>query len=490
MAPPCHRAAPGPTRPTATVTPEITARAGHAARWLLVVCGCVLASARAQAEIVVSPAAGQELGLTIYHADLGLVRDLRRVSLPTGTSRLAITGISSQIQPETALLSSDKPLEVLAQYYRFDALSADTLLERYVGREIGVARINPASGEETHLRAKLLSVRDGAAVFRIGDSIETDGALSPWRFILDPDPDLREQPTLVAEVDTAVGGEQSLELGYLSRGLSWEADYVVRLGPGGVGTELLAWASIHNATGTTYPAARVQLVAGEINRIGGLNEVELRTQEMPAALPAAEDRLFEYQLYSLERPVTLPARQSVHVPLFAALKAPVQKLYRVTAPLALFGTTPGVQDLKVQTALRFTHTGEVLGRPLPSGVMRVYQQEAGGAGQFLGEARINPVPAGEETVIDVGTSLDIGARRRQLDYKRLPRDEQEAAWTIEFHNTKPEAVAIEVTQPFTGAWRIVEENLTHRRDSADLARWDVNVPAGGRTLLAYRVRTR
>lgn len=453
----------------------------------------LLASASAYAEVVSSPATGQDVSLTIYHSDLALVRDVRRVSLPTGDSRLAITGVSTQIQPETALLASDRPLLVLAQHYRNDVLSGDALLERFVGREIEAVRVNPASGEEKREKAVLLSVHEGQAVFRIGERIESDGALSPWRLVVERGPEVREEPTLLADLNSSVGGEHLIELSYLSRGFSWDADYVLRLNPGNDGMDLLAWATLHNATGTTYTGARLSLVSGEVNRIGGMREVELRgAQDMPGGMPgtAAEDRQFEYQLYTIERPVTLPARQSVHVPLFSTSRAPVRKIYRATAPLALFGAVLGNQDLRIGTALAFANVPPGLGRPLPSGAVRVYQREPSGTGQFLGEARINPVAEGDDAIIEVGATLDVSARRRQTDFKRLPRDEQEAAWAIEFRNTKTEAVTVDLTQPFTGQWRIVEESLPHRRDAADAANWSVTIPAGGKVTLSYRARSR
>lgn len=457
----------------------------------------LLTAAPAAAEVASSPATGQDVSLTIYHADLALVRDVRRVTLPTGDSRLAITGVSTQIQPETALLASDRPLLVLSQHYRNDALSGDTLLERFVGREIEAVRVNPASGEEQHEKAVLLSVREGQAVFRIGERIESDGALSPWRLVVERGQDVREEPTLLADLNSSVGGEHLIELSYLSRGFSWDADYVLRLNPGNDGMDLLAWATLHNASGTTFTNARLSLVSGEVNRIAGMRgeaAADLRSApDLPGGMPggaAGDDRLFEYQLYTIERPVTLPARQSVHVPLFSTSRAPVRKLYRTTAPLALFGAVIGNQDLRIATALSFANVSPGLGRPLPSGAVRVYQREPSGTGQFLGEARINPVAEGDDAIIEVGATLDVSARRRQIDFKRLPRDEQEAAWVIDFRNTKTEAVTVDVTQPFGGQWRIVEESLPHRRDAADTASWSVPVPAGGKVTLSYRARSR
>lgn len=455
----------------------------------------LLSAAPAVAEVTSSPATGQDVSLTIYHADLALVRDVRRVTLPTGDSRLAITGVSTQIQPETALLASDRPLLVLSQHYRNDVLTGDTLLERFVGREVDAVRINPASGEEKREKAVLLSVREGQAVFRIGDRIESDGALSPWRLAVERGPDVREEPTLLADLNSSVGGEHLVELSYLSRGFSWDADYVLRLNPGNDGMDLLAWATLHNATGTTFTNARLSLVSGEVNRIAGMRgeAADLRSApDLPGGMPggATDDRLFEYQLYTIERPVTLPARQSVHVPLFSTSRAPVRKLYRLTAPLALFGAVIGSQDLRIATALSFANVPPGLGRPLPSGAVRVYQREPSGTGQFLGEARIKPVAEGDDAIIEVGATLDVSARRRQIDFKRLPRDEQEAAWAIDLRNTKTEPVTVDVTQPFGGQWRIVEESQPHRRDAADSANWSVPVPAGGKVTLSYRARSR
>lgn len=46
------------------------------------------------------------VGITIYNADLALVRDRRHVTLPKGESHLALRDVSARIQPETALLTS------------------------------------------------------------------------------------------------------------------------------------------------------------------------------------------------------------------------------------------------------------------------------------------------------------------------------------------------------------------------------------------------
>ena len=65
------------------------------------------AAAPAQTGEHVSTLADQRgVGITIYNAELALVRDRRRLALPQGESRLALRDVSAKIQPETALLQS------------------------------------------------------------------------------------------------------------------------------------------------------------------------------------------------------------------------------------------------------------------------------------------------------------------------------------------------------------------------------------------------
>src|SRR4051812_32589022 len=50
------------------------------------------------------PAAGGGAELTIYPNDLALVRERRTFRLPAASARLALGGVSSRLQPETAVL--------------------------------------------------------------------------------------------------------------------------------------------------------------------------------------------------------------------------------------------------------------------------------------------------------------------------------------------------------------------------------------------------
>ena len=122
----------------------------------------------------------QGVAVTIYNDDLALVKDRRLVTLPAvptdGRVALAFRDVSARIRPQTALLRDvdGGGLTVIEQNFDFDLLTPAKLLEKYVGREVGLVTTHPTTGEQTEERATVLAATNGV-VLRIGDRIETGG---------------------------------------------------------------------------------------------------------------------------------------------------------------------------------------------------------------------------------------------------------------------------------------------------------------------------
>src|SRR4029079_3114414 len=123
---------------------------------------------------------------------------------------------------------------------------------------------NPKTGIETAETATVLAA-NGGVVLKIGDRIETG---LPGRIVYDSVPaNLRDRPTLVTDLNAARGGSQTMELSYLSGGLAWKADYVAELNAADNALDLNGWVTLTNRSGTAYPKAKLQLVAGDVNRV-------------------------------------------------------------------------------------------------------------------------------------------------------------------------------------------------------------------------------
>src|SRR5687767_6518833 len=444
----------------------------------------------------------QSVAVTIYNENLALVKDQRRIALEAGRNRLALREVSGRIQPETALLRSLShagSLTLLEQNFDFDLLTPAKLLEKYVGREVRIVRTHPQTGAESIETATVLAANNGV-VMRIGDRIETG---LPGRIVYDGVPaSLRDRPTLISELEAARGGAQTVELSYLTGGLAWKADYVAELNAADSALDLNGWVTLTNTSGTAYPNAKLQLVAGDVNRVREEMRLAARKGEMRAsAAPApqmAQEALFEYHLYTLARPTTIADKQTKQVSLLSAAGVPAAKeLVLQGADYYYRSSVGGIgQKMKVGVFVQLENRESArLGMPMPKGVVRVYKRDSAGNAQFVGEDRIDHTPKNETLRLKLGEAFDVTADKKQTDFKRREPTNRasyvfESAYEIVLRNAKKQAETVVVREPVPGDWSMLEESQAHAKVAAGTAEWRVKVPAGGSTTLRYRVLVR
>jgi hypothetical protein len=460
------------------------------------------ASRAAMPDEIISTAADQQnVAVTIYNDNLALVKDSRQVSLARGLNQLAWREVSAQMRPETALLrnlSNPDGFRLQEQNFDFDLLTPEKLLEKYVGREVIVIRTHPTTGEESRETATVLSTNNGV-VLRFADRIETG---VPGRLAFSGVPDtLRDTPTLVISLVNPTAGPQNLELSYLTGGLSWRADYVAELNANDDQIDLNGWVTLTNQSGSAYSNAKLQLVAGDLNRVREPQPAPRAMMAMAAkAADAAEmqqESLFEYHLYTLQRPTTLRENQTKQVALMSAPHVPVKKEYLLAGSNYYYSGQYGElgQKMKVGVFVEFDNKGEGLGIPLPRGVIRMYKKDSQGNVQFVGEDRIDHTPKNESVRLKLGDAFDVTADRKQTDFQKLAGTGRynyvfESAYEIVLKNAKQEPVTVTVREPMPGDWTMVSASQPHTKAASGTAEWQVNVPAEGKATLAYRVRVR
>jgi hypothetical protein len=454
------------------------------------------------AETVTNISDQTALAVTIYNENLALIRDRRKLTLPGGTLNLAIRDVSANMRPETALLrniSSPGDLAVLEQNFNFDLLTPDKMLEKYTGQTVELVRMNPATGKETRESATILSTNDGV-VAEIGGRIETDPK-GRWIFPRIPD-NLRDRPTLVTRLSTRAAGSQELELSYLSGGLSWKADYVVNLNRNADSLDLAGWVTLTNRSGTSYPDARLQLVAGDVNQVREdlryLKKAPMVEMVAETPTPMAEESLFEYHLYTLNRPTTIADNQTKQVALLNASGVPARKElvfhgrnYYYRGRYSDLG-----QKLKAIAYIRFENREDRgLGMPLPKGIVRVYQEDSRGNAQFVGEDRIDHTPKNEQVRLKLGEAFDVTASKKQVNYRKVNHGHPynyaaEATFRLELKNAKKTPIQVTVQEPIPGDWKILRESHRHQKAAANLVEWHMDIPAEDSVTLEYRVLVR
>lgn len=451
-----------------------------------------------------STLADQEaVAVTIYNENLALIKDKRTLTLAKGDNVLAIREVSGRMRPETALLqsSSQQDITVIEQNFDFDLLTPQKLLEKYVGRTIGLVKTHPTTGEETVEEAKVLSANNGV-VLQVGDRIET--GVSGGRLIFPDVPEnLRDKPTLVMRLLSKTDSPQELELSYLTGGLSWQADYVAEMSSNENSVNLLGWVTLTNTSGTSYNNARLQLVAGDVHQVQPAFEKRMRGEMVDMAYAAevpgmSQESLFEYHLYSLARPTNILDNQTKQVALLQGENIKSKKEYLLQGQDYYYRARAGDLGSKIKVAvfLIFENTqADNLGMPLPRGIVRVYKQDSSGSVQFVGEDRIDHTPENETVRLKLGSAFDITADRKQTDFEKLSgfgayNYVYESGYRIELKNSKDEDVTVRVVEPMPGDWDILSENLAHKKISASEAEWLVTIPAKGTSELLYRVKVR
>jgi hypothetical protein len=437
------------------------------------------------------------LAVTVYNDNLGLVRDERRIELESGVFTLPFRDVAALIDPTSVAfraLGGGGSVDVLEQNYEFDLMTPQALLEKYVGETVTL--ITTFEGQDRAVQAKLLSVQ-GGTVYQIGDSIALN---PPGRVVLPAlKGDLKASPTLVWTLASERVGPQPVEVSYLTGGLSWKADYVATLSADDRTLDLGGWVTIDNRSGTTYPGAKLKLVAGDIHRAPQVGEDRMARQALEmadAATSAAafeERAFFEYHLYDLPRPTTIKHNQTKQIRLLETASVRTRKVFRLTgAPWYYTQQYGGEKGLKVGVYQEFENRErDGLGVPLPAGTVRLYKADTDGTLQLVGEDRIDHTPRDETVVLKVGEAFDIVADRRQTEFQVVASGHVwEEAFEVVIRNHKQDDVVVQVVEPLPGDWRMLSNSHDFEKLDAFTVRFDVPVKAGGEATLRYRIQIR
>ena len=439
------------------------------------------------------------LSVTVYNQNFGLVRERRVVDLGEGLVELEYRDVARELEPNTVSVRSLDQADafaVLEQNYRYDLLSPKTLLEKHVGEKIKIYRYDEKLGTEQVKEAEIVAAENGV-VLRVDGQLTYD---LPGRFAFPKLPDdLVSKPTLVWLVRSAAP-KQELEVSYLTRGLNWSADYVLKLDASDQKADLNGWVTLTNESGTSFEAAQLKLVAGDVQRVAppvDRPEEDMAMAETSSAAPRApafnEESLLDYHLYTLDRPTSVKDREKKQVALLEAHDVKVTKKLVLRGHsayfLARYGTISTNQQLDVMLEFENSKQSQ-LGMPLPRGTLRVYKADAAGGLQFVGEDQLDHTPRDEEVKIRLGQAFDVVADRKQLQYTQLFKCVSESELEIEIRNHKDTAEAVEVWEPVSGDWEIVRSSHPSRREDARTFVFDLNVPARGKATVNYRVRVR
>ena len=441
-----------------------------------------------------------ELAVTVYNSDIALVRDVRELALPRGTFDLRFMDIAATVNPATVhfrSLTEPSRVNELEQNYEYDLLEPEKLLRKYVGRDVTLVRRHSENGQtrEEEVKARLLSYNN-APVWQIGGEIITGLSADHIKFPELPG-NLYTHPTLIWTLDNAGAARHRVEASYLASKLSWNADYVLTVGRDDKVADLDGWVTLANGSGTSFRNTKLQLVAGELNRVRdvlskAMNYDARRMSAAAAEAVMAQESFSDYHLYTLGRKTTINNNETKQVSMLAGTGVPVRKRYVVDGQEFYYrnGQHPGspIKDA-VQVYYQFKNEERGgLGMPMPSGVVRVYQADSRGGTQFVGEDRINHTPKDEELNLKIGHAFDVTCERNQIDFAKVAPNVYELEYEITLRNHKTAPITVDVNEPIGGTWKMIRSSHNWNKTAAWAAGFSVPVAPDATAVLKYRVR--
>jgi hypothetical protein len=425
-----------------------------------------------------------EIAVTVYNSNLGVVSETRRLQFQKGIHRLAYRDVPTLIDASSVrftVAGSGHNVAILEQNYAFDLVSPEQLYTKYVDNEIELL-----DKEGKLYVGTLLAYNSGAVTLQeksgrikvvlLSNIVEVNFPSLPEGLIT--------RPTLFWLYSSDYEGELDCRVGYQTSGLNWSAEYVGVLSSDEKKLDLSGWASINNTSGKTYTDATLKLVAGDIHRARPKKPPRfmkgLEVAGMASAEGFQEKAFFEYHLYTLPRSATLANNEIKQISLFEPATATVEKV---------FVYEPERNPTNVEVAIKFRNSTETgLGMPLPAGRVRLFKADDDGSLILLGEDMIEHTPKDEELNIKVGYAFDIAAEERLVDQTRISQQVEERTYEIELRNRKEQDVTIEVQKKLYGFWEVIDSSFPYARKDAYTLKFEIPVAAGETVVVKFKVR--
>ncbi len=452
------------------------------------------------AQIITKSTIDDQSGIevTVYNSNIGLIKDTRKIELPVGKdNELRFMDVASYIMPVTVhvkSLNAPSRFMILEQNYEYDLMNQKKLLDKYVGKKIKLMENNQYQDRKNIVDAILLSNNNGP-IYKIDDEIYLS---YPGYQILPEIPEnLISKPTLTWLYDNQSSKAHNVQVSYLTKNITWKADYIFVLNKADTMADLTGWVTIDNKSGAVYKKAKLKLVAGEVNRVKDRSpRKEMRMMDMAFNSEATgaqfvEKAFFEYHIYDLQRPTDIKNNQTKQISLLEANDVQITKEFLVYGEQGYYTRQYREQNpkQKVYVFVRFENSERnKLGMPLPAGVMRLYKQDDKGSLQFIGEDKIDHTPKDEEVKLKVGEAFDVVVERKQTDFKKISTRVYETEWELEIKNHKSEKIVVGLIEPLHGDWKIIYNNQPYEKIGAFSVRFNVEVPKNGKSVVKYRAR--
>jgi hypothetical protein len=453
--------------------------------------------------------------LTIYNQNFAVVRDSVTLDLDNGVNSVRYAGATAQVEPDSVILRDPTgvhSLQILEQDYRNDPVSQPLLLSLSEGKTIDFETLRMKDNTQVRDIISGKVVRSGYVPHGAAEQpiIEVNGKL---QFSLPGEPrfpdfgdDTVLKPAMNWLLQTDKPGKFEAEVGYVTGGFNWHADYNLVSPEKGDLVDLVGWITLQNDSGKTFENAKIKLMAGDVNkiqrvaydRVGGFNGAYAK--EQGAMAPVVTEKAFdEFHLYDIARATTLHDRETKQVEFVHAEKmfAPTIYVYDGASGYRFSGgvntsQTYGVTgNTKINVMREFVNAeSNHLGVALPKGRLRFYRRDTDSQLQFVGENEIDHTPRDETVRVTTGNSFDLVGERKATSFKVDSGEKWiDETFEIKLRNHKTEPVEIRVVEHLYrwSSWDITAKSNAFVKKDAQTIEFRVQVKPDEEKTITYTV---
>jgi len=427
---------------------------------------------------------------------LALVRDQRVIrNIQRGQAEVRFADVPAGIWPDSVrlrCLDDEPPMKILEQNYQYDLASAAAVLAKHIGKGLTVLFKDGQSVGGT-----LLSFDGGTLVIQPTGQGPRNIARREVAAVMFAElpQGLLTTPTLLWQLASpARRTQRQFEVAYLTTGLTWRADYVLRLHPAGKApageadpngadksaiidrADLVGYATVVNNSGVTFQDAQLKLMAGDVNllirpypilRRGGQWDGPSDATGVPNQM--VEKSFFEYHLYTLMRPTTIADKETKQLEMVSGTGLAMRRGY-------IYDPTANPTAALVVSEMENTEENG-LGKPLPKGVVRLYAPDPDGVQTYVSQTEIDHTPVKEKLRLPWGHAFDIACSWRDTNARHNGADHHiTAECSLRNHKDRPVTVTVIVHIPAT-TYQAQCKLPWHVRE-VSLVEVPVNIPAG------------
>jgi len=348
--------------------------------------------------------------ITIYNNNLAHVSEDKNISVKEGLQTVKYTNL-----PKSIIVNSiapdikSKDINIYSMQFNKSQNFAKAVLEQNLNKEVSFF-----AKDKKLISGKLKKINP--IIVESQNRFYTVDSAESLIFASYPNEDSINS-YLEIKLSSKKSQDSTIELNYLINNLNWFSNYTITLKKDTLNMKV--WATITNNSDKEFKGYKINLIAGELNRVRSgdmlartpiarksLNYAEAIS---PASAKVPSKAIEGYYLYKVPFSDTLAKNQTKQILLVDA-KDIKYKVYGVATNRSF--NRYDSQKLSFAQIIEFKNSKENgLGISLPSGIARVYKK-----GFYLGEDSISNTPKEQKVKLNTGLFFDIVGKKKIVEY--------------------------------------------------------------------------